>query len=451
MLKNKQRIKGKITYIDQNGAGILMHQKDKVFVRHVLAEEEVEVMIEKRIKEGYVGNIVSIIKANPHRVKVNCPYFAKCGGCHLLHVDYPHQLAMKKDMIQALLQKDKMTGIKVHDCVGMKHPYAYRNKIIISFANDKKEVKAGFYGEYSHRIVPIKNCLMHEDKVNRFIEDIKTIVKKCHITIFDEDRGGGFLRHVLIRRAVESDETMLVIVGAEKVFKAKTNFVKEVRMKFPDIDTIVFNYNPRRTSVVLGHQEQVIFGKGNIEDVLCDKKFLISSRSFYQINHEQCEALYEKALSLLCLNGDETLLDAYCGIGTIGIIASNRVKNVIGIEVNSQAIQDAIKNAKRNSITNVQFVCEDAGQYMVKKAQQKQPIDVVIMDPARDGSDEKFLSSLVKLNPKQVVYISCNPQTQIRDLKYLKRFGWECSDMYLYDLFPNTFHVESIVKLVRNK
>ncbi len=449
MLKNKQRIKGTITSIDTNGTGVFYHHKDKVLVRHVMQDEEVEVIIEKRIKDAYVATVVKVLKPHANRVKVECPYYEKCGGCHLLHVDYTYQMQMKKDMVQTLLQKEKMTGIQLQECQGMVHPFAYRNKIIISFANDKKEVKAGFYGEYSHRIIPIKNCLMHEEKVNTFIEDIKTIVKKCRVSIFDEDRRTGFLRHILIRRAVETDQTMLVIVGAEKIFKAKSAFLKEVKHRYPEIDTVVFNYNPRKTSVVLGTQEQVILGKGYIEDVLCDKRFSISSRSFYQINHSQCEALYRKALSLLSLTGKETLLDAYCGIGTIGLIAANKVAKVIGVEVNQEAIKDAISNAKRNKINNAQFICDDASNYMVQLAKAKKTIDVVIMDPAREGSDERFLSSLVALNPKQVVYISCNPQTQIRDLKYLQRHGWTSKQMYLYDLFPNTFHVESIVLLAK--
>ena len=449
MLKNKQKVKGRIQSIDASGTGIIFQNKDKILVRHVLLDEEVEVIIEKRIKEGYVGTIVNIIKESPHRVKVQCPYYEKCGGCHLLHVNYAHQLQMKKDMIQTQLHNAGLNAIQLHDCVGMQHPYAYRNKIIISFSSYKKEIRAGFYGEYSHRIIPIKNCLMHEDKMNVLIEQIKVIVKKCRITIYDEDRRTGFLRHILLRRGVESDQTMLVIVGAEKVFKAKSNFVKEVKQAFPQINTIIFNYNPRKTSVVLGNEEQVIYGKGYIEDVLCGKRFFISSRSFYQINHAQCEALYDKALSLLKLSKSEVLMDAYCGIGTIGLIASDKVNKVIGVEVNQDAIKDAIKNAKLNNIDNARFICEDAGRYMVKLAKEKIHIDALIMDPARDGSDENFLSSLVKLNPKEVVYISCNPQTQIRDLKYLKRFGWQCKEMYLYDLFPNTFHVESIVKLIK--
>lgn len=451
MLKNKERIKGKIIKIETNGTGVFFNGKDKVLVRNVLLNEVVEVEIVKRVKEGYVANVIKVIEVSKQRVKEKCSFYKQCGSCHLLHVAYKEQLLMKKQMIIDMLRKEKMNSIHVHDCVGMDYPYEYRNKIIISFGKKKKEMIAGFYGEFSHKIIPIKDCLLHENYTNKLIEDIKLLVKKCKIEIYDEDRGFGFLRHILIRRAVETNQTMLVLVGAEKVFKAKNTFLKELRKVHPEINTVVFNYNPRRTSVVLGNEEHVLFGKGYIEDILCGKRFKISSKSFYQINHEQCEKLYAKALSLLPFNGNETLIDAYCGIGTIGLIASDRVKQVYSVEVNKEAVKDAISNAKINQIVNATFKCDDAGKYMVDLARQNKKIDVVIMDPARDGSDERFLSSLVKLAPKYVVYISCNPQTQIRDMKYLSKYGYECKEFCPYDLFPNTFHVECVCLLTRKE
>lgn len=449
MLKNKQRVKGRIITIEANGTGVFFQGKDKLLVRNVLLNEEVEVEVVKRVKEGYVANLIKVLTPSKYRVKEKCNYYNQCGSCHLLHVDYKEQLSMKKQMIIDMLKKEKMTSISVQDCEGMEHPYEYRNKIIISFGKRKKEIVAGFYEEFSHRIIPIKDCLLHEGYTNQLIEDIKMVVKKSRIEAFDEDKGTGFLRHILIRRAVATNQTMLVLIGAEKIFKAKNNFLKELRKLHPEINTVVFNYNPRRTSVVLGNDEYVLYGKGYIEDILCGKRFKISSKSFYQINHEQCEKLYEKALSLLTLNGNETIIDAYSGIGTIGLIASDRVKQVYSVELNKDAVKDAIGNAKMNRISNVVFKCEDAGKYMVDLTREKKKIDVVIMDPARDGSDEKFLSSLVKLSPKQVVYISCNPQTQIRDIKYLNKYGYECKEFYPYDLFPNTFHVECAGLIVK--
>lgn len=447
MSKNNVMI-GKVSAIDENGMGLIPYHNSHIGVRGVIIDEVVEVEVGKKINNGYAGKLIRIVSASSDRMKSQCPYSDSCGSCHLLHISYKKQLEMKQTMIKEALKKENLR-LKVQECVGMEHPYSYRNKIIISFGKKKKEVVAGFYEEYTHKIIPIQHCLLHEDVTNELIEDLKEIVKKSKIEIYDEDRGYGFLRHILIRRSMIKNETMVVIVGAEKVFKAKNNFLRLLKEKHPEITTVIFNYNPRKTSVVLGNVETVIYGKGFIEDILCGKYFRISSKSFYQINHEQCEKLYEKAISLLQFNGNETLIDAYCGIGTIGMIASDKVAKVYSVEVNQNAVKDAIVNAKRNKITNVRLFCEDAGTFMVNLAKQKEKIDAVILDPAREGSDERFLSSLVKLSPKQVVYISCNPLTQIRDLKYLIRNGYVAREIFLYDMFPHTFHVESVVLLIK--
>lgn len=449
MLKKKERIKGKVEKLLDNGVGIIFKDRDKILVRNVLLDEVVEVEIEKRIKEGYVGKVISFLETNKYRKKPTCKSYYKCGSCHLLHASYPYQLEIKKKLIEDLIKSSRVKHIKVHDCVGMDNPYEYRNKIIISFGKHKKEMVAGFYEEFSHRIIPISECLMHETYINTLIEDLKKIIKKCRIEPYEEDFDRGYLRHILIRRGVETNETMLVLVVRDKVFKAKSQFIKEIKEKHPEINTVVLNVNKRRTSVVLGDEEYILYGKGYIEDILCGYKFKISSKSFYQINHEQCEKLYTKALDLLALKKNEVVMDAYCGVGTIGCIAAKNAKQVYGVEINKSAVKDAIINAKVNGIDNIRFVCEDAGKYMVQLANSRMKIDAVIMDPARDGSDEKFLSSLVKLNPKRVVYISCNPKTQIRDLEYLNKCGYKVKDMFIYDLFPNTFHVESVCLIVK--
>lgn len=449
MLKKKERVKGKVVSLLDNGAGVIYKDRDRILVRNVLLNEVVEVEIEKRIREGYVGNVVSFIEPSKNRKKPLCKSYYKCGSCHLLHASYKHQLEIKKKLTEDLIQKSRLKNIKVHDCIGMDKPYEYRNKIIISFGKNKKEMVAGFYEEFSHRIIPIQNCLMHEEYTNTLIEDLKKIVKKCRIEPYEEDYDKGYLRHILIRRGVVTNETMLVLVVKDRVFKAKSQFLDEIKRMHPEINTVVLNVNKRRTSVVLGDEEHILFGKGYIEDILCGLKFKISSKSFYQINHEQCEKLYEKALDLLALKKNEVVIDAYCGVGTIGCIVSKNAKQVYSVEINKDAVKDAILNAKSNNIDNIRFVCEDAGKYMVQQAKACTKIDAVIMDPARDGSDENFLSSLVKLNPKKVVYISCNPKTQIRDLEYLSKCGYKIKEMYIYDLFPNTFHVESVCLIVK--
>lgn len=374
-----------------------------------------------------------------------CPYAEKCGGCNMLDGDYIQHLNMKQKLVEGYLK-----GIcEVMPIVGMKEPYYYRNKVHAVYANTKQGVISGVYQEGTHRVVPIDSCKIEDAKADKIIVDIRNLMKSFRMKAYDEDCGFGFLRHVLIRRGFHSGEIMVVLVTGTPIFPSKNNFVKELRRLHPEITTILQNINDRKTSMILGERELVLYGKGYIEDTLCEKTFRISAKSFYQVNPIQTELLYKKAIELAALTGKERVIDAYCGIGTIGLIASDAAKEVLGIEVNPDAVRDAIRNAKANRVKNIQFYRADAGAYMVQMAEQDMRADVVLMDPPRAGSDEAFLSSVVKLSPERIVYISCNPETLARDLKYLKQKGYEVGKAWPYDMFPWTGHVESIVALHR--
>lgn len=375
---------------------------------------------------------------------MKCLIEKKCGSCKYINTDYQKQLAIKTDYCKKLLKDNNLNMYQVKDTVGMEHPYEYRNKIIVAF-NSKYEF--GFYEEDSHKIIPYNRCLLHEEVSDGIIKKIQSLLKRYRVSIYDENRNRGLLRHVLIRRAVVTDQTMVVLVCNDNVFKGSKNFCNELIKSFPSIKTVVLNVNKRKTSIVLGNEEKVLYGKGFIVDELCGLKFKISPKSFYQINHQQCVQLYSKALSLLNFTGNETVIDAYCGIGTIGMIASSKAKQVIGVELNRDAIKDAINNAKMNKISNIKFINDDASAFMVKLAKQHQKVDCVIMDPPRSGSTKEFMDAVKILNPKQVVYISCDPSTQVRDIKYFAKLGYRGNVMYPYDMFPHTEHVESIVLL----
>lgn len=451
MLKIDQILKVKIQQVDAHGIGIVRVQKDTVLVSNVLAQEEVSIKIVKKLKESYIGIVTHVHQAHEHRVKPECGIYHNCGSCHLLHMNYQAQLKSKKKAIVDVCKQEHIS-MRIHDVVGMDHPYAYRNKIIVGFKQDRqRNIIAGFYEEYSHRIIPFQHCLLHDEQCDQIIQSIVNLMKKFRMEPYDEDRKKGLLRHVLIRKASVTNEVMIVLVLAQKVFPGAKNFVSALIKQYPSIKTIIQNVNLRKTSIVLGDDEKTLYGPGFIEDELCGLRFRISSKSFYQINHDQCENLYKKAIELLQPNGSESMIDAYCGIGTIGMYASSFVKDVIGVELNKDAIKDAQNNARHNRVNNIRFVCDDAGKFMEKLASQKQSIDAVIMDPPRSGSSEIFMNALKQLNPKKVIYISCDPTTQIRDLKYFKKLGYETDDMYLYDMFPNTYHIESVVKLVRKK
>lgn len=373
-----------------------------------------------------------------------CPKSIECGGCQNLQVPYEIQLKEKEEKIKKLLGKN----IKVASIIGMENPFHYRNKVHAVFDKNKKgEIISGVYKAGTHQVVPVNKCYIENEAADEIIGTIRNLAKAFKISIFNEDTGSGLLRHVLVRRGYTTKEIMVVLVMATPIFPSKKNFIKELLKVHPDITTIVQNINNKRTSMVLGDRENVLYGRGYIEDELCGCFFRISSQSFYQVNSLQTTKLYNKAIELADLKGREKVIDAYCGIGTIGIIASFKAKSVIGVELNGEAVKDAISNAKRNKISNVRFYKGDAGEFMEKMALKGEGADVVIMDPPRSGSTEKFMDAIGKLKPDRVVYISCNPETLARDLRYMKKKGYEAKVAVPVDMFPMTEHVETICLL----
>ena len=380
--------------------------------------------------------------------KDGCPYAKKCGGCQYQGIPYAEQLSRKQLQVKKLL-RDFCT---VHGITGMKEPFHYRNKVHAVFDRDRKNNPiSGVYEQGTHKVVPVEFCMIEDEKADEIIGTIRGMLKSFKISVYDEDTGYGLLRHVLVKRGFSTNEIMVVLVTASPVFPSKNNFVKALRAKHPEITTVIQNVNGRGTSMVLGDKEHVLYGKGWIEDILCGCRFRISAKSFYQINPVQTELLYKKAIELAGLTGKERVIDAYCGIGTIGLIASEKAGEVIGVELNRDAVRDAVTNARQNQAKNIRFYCADAGQFMVDMAEAGEKADVVFMDPPRSGSDEAFLSSVVRLAPKRVVYISCNPQTQARDLKYLCQNGYKAEGAWPFDLFPHTEHVETVVLLSHKK
>ena len=373
-----------------------------------------------------------------------CPVAKKCGGCSWQGISYEEQLKKKQKQIRKLLKDICL----VEPIIGMKNPYHYRNKVNAAFAHRRDgSIVSGVYEEGTHRIVPVDECLIEDQTADAIIRDIRGLLKSFKIKVYNEDSGYGLLRHVMVRRGFASGEVMVVLVCASPIFPSKNNFVKALRKLHPEITTVILNVNDKKTSMVLGERNITLYGKGFIEDTLCGCTFRLSPASFYQVNPVQTEKLYQKAIKMAKLQGEEKVIDAYCGIGTIGLIASSHVKEVISVELNKDAVKDAIINAKRNGIKNVKFYQGDAGKFMVNLAGQGKKVDVVFMDPPRAGSDEAFLSSVIKLAPEKVVYISCNPETLARDLKYLTKHGYEAKSAVPVDMFSWTEHVETVCLL----
>lgn len=381
-----------------------------------------------------------------------CPVAKKCGGCRYIDVPYEEQLRKKQKLAEKLLGRYG----RVKPIIGMENPKHYRNKVHAVFDFDKRTgMVSGIYQEGTHRVVPVEECLIENLEADRIIQSIRKLAKSFKYKAYDEDTGYGLMRHVLIRTGYHSGEIMVVLVLASPILPSKNNFVKELCKLHPEITTIVVNVNDKKTSMILGEKQQVIYGKGYIEDTLCEKIFKISPKSFYQVNPVQTEKLYRQAVAYAELTGEERVIDAYCGIGTIGIAASDKASKVIGVELNPDAVKDAIANARKNYIKNVDFYQNDAGKFMLQLAAAKESIDVVFMDPPRSGSSEAFLDAVIALKPSRVVYISCNPETMAGDLQYLlkKEKKYKVEELTPVDMFPFTECVEvcGLIRLQKEK
>ena len=385
----------------------------------------------------------------PERNPNPCPLYRKCGGCQLQNMSYPRQLHWKQELVERLLGRFH----RVNPIIGMEHPYHYRNKVQAAFALDRrKQIVSGVYQASTHRVVPVESCMIEDETADRIIGTIRKLMKDFKMEPYNEDTGRGLVRHVLVKRGFVSGQVMVVMVTVSPILPAKNNFVKALRKAHPEITTILQNVNNRATSMVLGESEKVLYGPGYIEESLCGCVFRISAKSFYQINPVQTEVLYNKAIELAGFTGKETVVDAYCGTGTIGLIAAKRgAGHVTGVELNRDAVRDAISNAKRNGIKNVYFYNADAGEFLSAMADEGETVDVVLMDPPRAGSDERFLTSLAGLAPKKIVYISCNPETLQRDLQFLVRAGYHVQEIQPVDMFPHTNHVETVVLLSKGE
>ena len=384
---------------------------------------------------------------------MDCKLRAKnCGGCPLLGLDYAAQLKQKEEKVRALLGKYG----PVHPIRGMEQPYHYRNKVISTFTTGwGGKLTSGIYAANSHKVLPVESCLLQDEVLDKTMQAVRAAANACRYQPYDEDKGTGLVRHCLLRRGVATGQVMVVLVTAQPVLPGAKNFVKallaEAAQRGVTVTTVVQNVNSRKTSVVLGEAEKVLYGKGFILDTLCGKTYAISPRSFYQVNPAQTEVLYGLAVEAAKLTGKEVVLDAYCGIGTIGLTAADHAKQVVGVELNRDAVQDAIGNARHNGVKNARFFAADATRWIREAAAAGEKADVIFMDPPREGSTPEFLASVARMAPKRVVYVSCNPVTLARDLATLTKLGYKAEGFTPVDMFPHTEHVETVVLLSHKK
>ena len=441
-------VKGTCVDLSSEGKGVVKNNKDIIFVDGLFPNEEADIEILYHRAGVEFGKVVKLHKLSKDRIQPRCKICTSCGGCQYQQLDYKAQLKYKTKRVKESLSRIAKVNTEVLPCLGMDDPYNYRNKIQVPYNKDRNgKVKFGFYKENTHIIMPIKECAIEDKRAAPILWDIKLLLEDMNIPVYNEDNGKGILRYVLIRTSHHYEELMVVLVTTQLNFPGQRNFVNELVSRHPEITTVVENVNSRHTNVILGNQEKVLYGPGHIKDDILGLTFEISASSFFQVNPIQVEKLYASALNLIDFSKKEVVLDAYSGVGTIGLIAAKNAKKVISVEINKSAHKNAIENAKRNNIDNIEFICDDAGEFISK---YEGDIDVLIMDPPRSGSDETFLSTVMNKQIRKIIYISCNPETLARDIAYLSSL-YKVTYAQPVDMFPMTAHVETIVGLILKK
>ena len=372
-----------------------------------------------------------------------CPFYKECGGCDYQNIDYQQEIKIKEDYINQLLKK---TGYKKHiEVVPMEDPFNYRNKVIIAFKIGKnKKVTSGIYEEASHRIISVRDCNIQNKELNQCVKDIEEALNNNKILPFGY---GGVLKHAVLRIGHRTNEILVTLVTSTPMFPGRANLVNALVKKNKNIKAIVQNIQDRDTPIVLGEEQRILYGTGFVYDYLKDLKFKISSKSFYQINSIQTEKLYQEAITQAGLSKNDVVIDAYSGIGTIGLFVSDYCQSVICVENNKEAVLNAKENIKINKKNNVNLICEDATKFLEKMAESRGKIDVLFLDPPRSGTTTGFIKSIEKMKIKKVVYISCGPESLVRDLLIFQQFGYSITNIKSFDMFPKTRHVETVCVL----
>ncbi|MGO4889737.1 23S rRNA (uracil(1939)-C(5))-methyltransferase RlmD [Anaerobacillus sp. MEB173] len=431
--------------LSHDGAGVAKINGYTLFVPKGLPGEKAKVKVIK-VKKGFgIGRLIDIIEQSPDRTEPPCSIYHQCGGCQLQHLSYEAQLKQKQKQVKDVLTRiGGLPHVPVHSVLGMEDAWRYRNKAQVPIGEMEGGLVGGFYQERSHRIIDLDDCLIQHDENDRIIQLVKDIAKKYGIRGYDEEKHSGTLRHVVARIGKVTGELMVVFVTRTADLPHKEKLIKEIVQQIPNIKSIVQNINSKKTNVIFGDKTTVLWGEEYIYDYIGEIKFAISARSFYQVNPEQTKVLYDQALQYANLTGNETVIDAYCGIGTISLFLAQKAKNVYGVEIVPEAISDAKRNAKLNGIANVEFAVGEAEKVIPWWYAQGIRADVIVVDPPRKGCDEALLETIIKMKPKRVVYVSCNPATLARDLRILEDGGYSTKEVQPVDMFPHTTHVESV-------
>lgn len=430
------------------GEGIAKIDGFTVFISNAIKGERVRIKILKVLSSHAFAKIEEILKKSPDREMEDCSTYLQCGGCAMRHMTYKKSLEIKETAVKSTLKKQGIDS-EVKNIIGMENPYFYRNKLQYPIGKDKNGIPVmGVFAERTHRIISTQKCYIQNTKIQEIANDIFKFIKENNIPVYDEEKLTGQIRHLVLRIGIKTNEVMVIIVSNTSVIAKEKELVEFITKNYSDVKTVVKNINNKNTNVILGDKNEVLFGKGYIYDELLEMKFKISPMSFYQVNPYQTEKLYSKAIEYADLHGTETVLDLYCGIGTIGICASRNVSKLYGVETIPEAIEDAKKNAEENNVKNVEFFVGDVEKFLPEFIRKnKINIDVVFVDPPRKGCDRVALETIIKIKPKKIVYVSCNPATLARDLKILEKI-YNIEAITPVDMFPFTTHVECVVAMI---
>ena len=446
--KNQEYIVDIIDY-GMDGEGIAKIDNFTIFIPNAMKGEKVKILIVKVLTSHAYGKLIEIIEKSSYRLDSDCDTYQRCGGCDLRHIEYEETLNIKQNMVQNLVNKTLNKKIQVKQTIGMGNPYYYRNKAQFPVGINKQNEKVvGVFAKRSHEIIPIQDCMLQNTISQKIAFAIQKFITEKNISVYDEETQEGLLRHIVIKIGIRTHEIMciLVINGTKLPYEQE---LVEMLVKAYNVKTIVKNINTKNTNVILGEENIIIHGDGYIYDILGDYTFKISPMSFYQVNPVQAEVLYNTAIEMGDFSKEDILFDLYCGIGTIGIFASSYVKKVYGIEIVEQAINDAKENAKINDIKNIEFMTGDVEKVFANLMEKKQIYpDTIIVDPPRKGLDNTTIHNILAIEPKKVVYISCNPATMVRDMKLLEE-KYDIKEIQPVDMFPFTSHVECVSLLVK--
>lgn len=440
-----------IVDIGHTGVGIGKFEGFTVFVEGGVIQDKIEVKIIKSKKNYAEGEIVKIIEKSPFRVDRECSDdLIECGGCQVMHLDYQKQLDIKTNLVKETIKRiGKIEDAKIYDTIGMDTPFRYRNKAQFPIGKKGSESVLGFYKKKSHDIIPMNKCIIQHDMNDKIVNVVKNYIDRNNVSVYDEKKHEGLLRHLVTKIGFKTKEIMVVLVANTEKLPNVDKLINDLKDNIEGFKTLVLNINTRKGNVILGRENKVLYGDGTIQDYIEDLKFNISPLSFFQVNPVQTEVLYNKALEYANLSGNENVFDIYCGIGTISLFLAKKAKKVYGIEIVEDAIADARVNASMNNIDNTEFYAGKAEEVVPKMYKDGKTADVVVVDPPRKGCDEKVLDTIVSMNPSRVVYISCNPSTLARDLAYLDERGYKCEEIQPVDMFSHTMHVETVAKIVR--